>query len=69
MNPAAPLRSVRVKNRERQAYGHDVVLRLVQAQELRDACALQLLALLGLRKNELRLLRIGDIDLVRNLVG
>jgi integrase len=68
MNPAAPLRSVRVKSRDRQAYGHDVILRLVQAQELRDACAIQLLALLGLRKNELRLLRIGDIDLVRNLV-
>ncbi|MGH3452261.1 MAG: tyrosine-type recombinase/integrase [Haloechinothrix sp.] len=69
-NPALILRGPRVKNRERRAHGRDELVHLIAAQEsLRDQCALGLFARLALRKNELRLLRIGDIDLSRNLVS
>jgi integrase/recombinase XerC len=68
-NPTMTIKGPRRRNSERQAYGRDIITRLVTAQpELRDQCALQLLARMGLRKNELRLLQIGHVDLTRNLI-
>lgn len=69
-DPSAPIKSPgRRKRSERQAYPQHVIHRLVATQPtLRDQCAIQLVARLGLRKNELRLLRVGEIDLVRNLL-
>lgn len=68
-NPAAPIKPVRVRNRERNAYKPDVIHRLIVAQPtLRDQIAVQLLGRLALRKNELRLIRLGDFDLVRGTV-
>ena len=37
-------------------------------EQLRDQVAIQLLARLGLRRNELRLLRVKDIDLAAGLI-
>lgn len=69
-DPSAPIRAPKVRaQNERQAYPQDLVHQLVDAQPtLRDQCAIQLVARLGLRKNELRSLRVGEIDLVRNLL-
>jgi site-specific recombinase XerD len=69
-NPAAQLKLPRKRgSSERHAFSPDVLYRLVAAQPgLRDQCAIQLLCRLGLRKNELRMLRVGEIDLVRNLI-
>lgn len=54
--------------KQRQAYQQDIVQRLIVAQEpLRDRCALGLLQL-ALRKNDLRMLQLGDIDLVNDLI-
>lgn len=65
-DPAAKIRVRQGRGRERTGYRPDTVRQLVSAQDnLRDQCALQLMALLGLRKNELRLLKIRDIDLAR----
>ena len=64
-NPAASLRAPKVRrNQERHAYPPDAIHNLIVAQpNLRDQIALQLLGRLGLRKNELRLLRLRDFDL------
>lgn len=63
-NPAGTLKAPKIRNRERHAYKPDVIYQLVTAQEsLRDQIALQLLGRLALRKNELRLLRLGDFNL------
>lgn len=69
-NPAAKIRLPRARNTvDRVAYPPAVLHRLVAAQPtLRDQCALQLLCRLGLRKNELRLLKVGEIDLHRNVL-
>ena len=70
-NPAASIRAPRLRSggEERIAYAVPTLLQLVRSQPaLRDQCALQLLCRMALRKNELRLLRIRDIDLVRNLL-
>ena len=69
-NPAASIKVPRRRQqRERSAYPQDVLYRVIKAQEsLRDQCALQLLGRMGLRKNELRVLRVGEIDLIRNLL-
>lgn len=69
-DPSAPIRPPkRRQTRERSAYPQDVLYAAVRAQgSLRDQCCLQLLGRMGLRKNELRLLRVGDIDLIRNLI-
>jgi integrase/recombinase XerC len=70
-NPAASIRAPRDRRggEERVAYAIPVLLKLVRSQEsLRDQCALQLLCRMALRKNELRLLTIADVDLVRNLL-
>jgi integrase/recombinase XerD len=54
---------------ERIAYSMATLLQLVRAQpNLRDQCALQLLCRMGLRKDELRQVRVGEIDLIRNLL-
>lgn len=69
VSPAARLKGPRGKQTERQAYDRAVIQRLLHAQDsLRDQCALQLLGRMGLRKNELRLLKVGEVDLTRNLV-
>lgn len=70
-NPAASIKLPRAKRggEERVAYAIPTLLKLVRSQpDLRDQCALQLLCRMALRKNELRLLQIGDIDLIRNLI-
>ena len=69
-DPAASIKIPRRRRTsDRVAYPQDVLVRLVAAQDsLRDQCCIQLLGRMGLRKNELRLLKVGDIDLVRNLI-
>lgn len=69
-NPAEKIRAPRSKQAaERVAYSQTVIYQLVAAQEtLRDQCAIQLMARMGLRKNEVRVLRVGEIDLIRNLL-
>lgn len=69
-NPAAPIKAPRGRGaRERVAYNIGTLHRLVSRQDtLRDQCALQLLCRMGLRKNELRLLTLGDVDLTRSLL-
>ena len=68
-NPAVGIKGSRRRHHERTAYSRGLIVKLVSAQDsLRDQCALQLLARMGLRKNELRVLRIRDIDLARNLL-
>jgi integrase len=64
VNPADRIKPPRQARVERQAYGPDLIEKLRAAQPtLRDQVAVQLCGLLGLRKNELRLLRVGDFDL------
>lgn len=54
--------------RERIAYEQEVVRRLIEAQDsLRDRCALGLLRL-AIRKNDLRMLQLRDIDVARDLL-
>jgi site-specific recombinase XerD len=70
-NPAAPIKAPKARGGgdERIAYAVPTLLHLVRSQPtLRDQCALQLLCRMALRKNELRLLRVRDVDLVRNLI-
>jgi len=65
-NPAAPIKAPKVRNRERNAYKPDLIHKLIVSQDsLRDQIALQLAGRLCLRKNELRLLRLRDVDLAR----
>lgn len=70
--PWSPMQNVhapRVRNPERSAYPYATLHRLIAAQDtLRDQCALQLAGRLGLRKNEIRVMQIGDIDLTRDLI-
>jgi site-specific recombinase XerD len=70
-DPSTTIRAPKVSRRAtRQAYDLTVLHKLVSAQDsLRDQCALELLCRLGLRRNELRLVRVGEVDLVRNYVG
>ena len=66
VNPVAKFKPPRRRITERQAYPRDVIQKLIAAQPtLRDQVALRLLGQLGLRKNELRVLKVGDIDLQR----
>lgn len=69
-NPAAGLKLPRMRGgEERVSYPQAVLWQLVSAQDnLRDQCALQLLCRMGLRKDELRRLRVGEIDLTRKLL-
>jgi integrase len=64
------IKAPRLTGAERLAHPPAELRILVDAQEtLRDRCALGLFAFLGLRKNELRTLRIGSLDLTRNYVS
>lgn len=68
-NPVRRIRQPRPQSIVRHAYPHDVIADLVAGQEsYRDAVALELLSCMALRKNDLRLLQVRDIDLVRNLL-
>jgi integrase/recombinase XerC len=68
-NPARTIKRPRIRNQERHAYRPDVIHTLVRTQDsLRDQIALQMLGRLGLRRNELRLLRLRDIDLAAGTV-
>ena len=69
-NPSLGIKGPRVRTRERQTYSAELIAKLVNAQPtLRDQCAVSLLGRLGLRKNELRILRVGEIDLARGFVA
>jgi site-specific recombinase XerD len=69
VNPAARIKPPKRRNVERQAYRPDLIHTLIRAQpDLRDQIALQMLGRLALRKNELRLLRLGDFDLAHGTV-
>ena len=69
VNPAGPIKAPKIHNKERNAYKADLIHQLIVGQELlRDQIALQLLGRLGLRKNELRLLKLRDFDLARGTV-
>lgn len=68
-NPASRIRSPRSRETARVAHSESEVVKLVTRQDsLRDGCALALFARLGLRKNDVRMLQIRDIDLTRDLV-
>jgi integrase/recombinase XerD len=64
VNPAERIKPPKKANVERQAYSPSVIEQLRAAQPtMREQIAVQLLGLLGLRKNELRLLQVKDFDL------
>lgn len=66
-NPADTIKRPKGRQRERQAYSK--VDALIDAQTTdRERVALMLLGWMGLRKNELRLLQVGDIDLTQALL-
>jgi len=66
-NPAAKIKPPKQASVERQAYTPDVIEQLRAAQPtLREQIAVQLLGRLALRKNELRLLKVGDFDLTKS---
>ena len=63
-NPAAKIKPPKRANVERQAYAPTIIDQLVRAQPtLRDQIGIQLLGRLAFRKNELRLLKVKDVDL------
>ena len=65
-NPMAKIDKPRKRSVERHAHSLSKVKAIIAAQPaLRDQVAIALLARLGLRKNEVRLLRWRDIDLER----
>ena len=68
-NPAVNIRGPKDKRQERRALPLEDVETLISAQPgLRDQVAIMLLAWLGLRKGELRTLRIGDFNLATGTV-
>jgi site-specific recombinase XerC len=68
-NPAQNVRGPREKRKERRAFAHEDVERLIAAQtSLRDQVALTCLAWLGLRKSELGQLRVRDFNLAAGTV-
>ena len=70
-NPAASIKPPKGRGgrHERIAYGIATLYRLVTRQPtLRDQVGTQLLCRMGLRKNELRVLQLGEIDLTRSLI-
>jgi site-specific recombinase XerD len=69
-NPVTRIRRPRAPKlrQERQAYKQEMVTRLIASQAAaRDRCALGLLRL-AIRKNDLRMLRLGEIDVANDQV-
>jgi len=63
-NPAAGLRSPKQPDTNRQAHEEEIITQLIEHQpDPRNRIALQLMGHLGLRRNELRLLKLSDINL------
>jgi site-specific recombinase XerC len=68
-NPARKFRLPRAKGAIRSAHERSTIRQLLDGQNnLRDRAGLHLMCRLGLRKNDLRMLRVGEIDLARNIV-
>lgn len=68
-NPARRIKPPRARDTLRIARQRAEIRQLLRGQDvLRDRCGLGLMCALALRKNDLRMLRVGEIDLVRNLV-
>jgi integrase/recombinase XerC len=68
-NPTLTIKAPRGKQSDRKAHPRALIQQIIAAQPtLRDQVAIQLLARLGLRRNELRLLRVEDIDLTAGLL-
>lgn len=68
-NPMAGMRAPRGRSEIRRAHAPARLLNLIRAQDnSRDRAALTLLWPMGLRRNELRLIRLSDVDLHRNLL-
>lgn len=68
-NPIERVKSPKRRSTDRQAYAPDLIDALRDAQPtLRDQIAIQLLGRLALRRNELRLIQLGDFDLSRATV-
>ena len=64
-NPIQKIKPPKRTDVARNAYTPDIIDQLREAQPtLRDQIAVQLLGRLGLRKNELRLIQVGDFDLI-----
>jgi integrase len=64
-NPATNVRGPRLKSQERHAHSPETIRSIIYAQTSpRDRVCLMLLGWLGLRKDELRCLRVVDVDLV-----
>jgi len=69
LNPIEKVKPPKVKNTERRAYAPDLIDQLRDGQEsLRDQIAMQLFGRLGLRRNELRLLKVRDFNLAAGTV-
>jgi len=68
-NPARKFRPPKRKGAIRTAHERSTIRQLLDGQDnLRDRAGLHLMCRLGLRKNDLRMLRVGEIDLARNVV-
>ena len=68
-SPAAKIKPPKRVSVDRQAYTPETIDQLVRAQpSLRDQIAIQLLGRLALRKNELRLMKVKDVDLGRGTI-
>ena len=69
-NPIATVKPPKKTDVVRNAYDVDVIDQLRAAQPtLRDQICVQLLGRLGLRKNELRMIRIGDFNIIKGTVS
>jgi integrase len=68
-NPTLPIKAPRRSQGDRKAHPRALIQQIIATQPtLRDQVAIQLLGRLGLRRNELRLLRVKDIDLAADLI-
>jgi site-specific recombinase XerD len=68
-HPIARVRPPKVTDVSRNAYAPDVIEKLREAQPtLRDQICVQLCGRLGLRRNELRLIQVGDFNLAHGTV-
>lgn len=69
-DPSRTIKAPRVDRRaKRTAYPLETLLRLIRAQDSdRDATALQVLCRMGLRRAELRDVKVGEIDLIRGFI-